>query len=251
MNEDLLKKKWKIEEEKAFKGWDFSYLKDRWQEEELPWNYRDIVLEHLKPSDQLLDMGTGGGEFLMGLNHPYNLTSITEAYPPNLKLCRKKLSPLGIEVREIISDSKIPYESDKFDVVINRHEAFDINEVARVLKNKGYFITQQVGGRNNNDLSRRIVDEIKADLSHNLENNIKFLKECGFEIILADEIFTRLKFYDIGALVYFAKIIEWEFPNFSVESCFDNLIDLKRELDQNGFISGTEHRFLIAARAKK
>lgn len=187
----------------------------------------------------------------MRLNHPYNLTSVTEAYLPNLKLCRKKLFPLGIEVREIISDSKIPYESDKFDVVINRHEAFDINEVARVLKNKSYFITQQVGGRNNNDLSRRIVDEIKADLSHNLENNIKFLKKCGFEIILADEIFTRLKFYDIGALVYFAKIIEWEFPNFSVESCFDNLIDLKRELDQNGFISGTEHRFLIAARVKK
>lgn len=170
MNENILKKKWKKEEEKAFKGWDFSYLEDHWQEEELPWSYRDIVLDHLKSSDKLLDMGTGGGEFLLTLNHPYNLTSVTEAYPPNLKLCRKKLSPLGIEVREIVSDSELPYESDKFDVIINRHEAFDVNEVARVLKNKG---------------------------------------------------------------------------------CFDNLLDLKRELDQNGFICGTEHRFLIAARAKK
>ncbi len=52
----------------------------------------------------------------------------------------------------------------------------------------------------------------------------------------------------IGALVYFAKIIPWEFPEFSVDSCFDGLCKMERELQENRFIEGTEHRFVIAAR---
>lgn len=46
-------------------------------------------------------------------------------------------------------------------------------------------------------------------------------------------------FYDVGALVYFAKIIEWEFPGFSVDACFGNLCKLQKELDANGFIKCT------------
>ena len=53
------------EENNTFKGWDFSYLENRWVDEELPWNYRDILKKYLNPDYKLLDMGTGGGEFLI------------------------------------------------------------------------------------------------------------------------------------------------------------------------------------------
>ena len=68
----------KKEESKTITGWDFSYLDGRWDDEELPWDYKAIVLQYLNPNYKLLDMGTGGGEFLMSLNHPYNNTSVTE-----------------------------------------------------------------------------------------------------------------------------------------------------------------------------
>ena len=68
-----LKNIWLKEENNAFQGWDFSYLDRRWQDETLPWNYEEIILKYLKKTDKLLDMGTGGGEFLLSLNHPYNL----------------------------------------------------------------------------------------------------------------------------------------------------------------------------------
>ena len=47
-----------------------------------------------------------------------------------------------------------------------------------------------------------------------------------------------------------ARIIEWEFPGFSVENCFDRLLRLQSVLETDGKIEGTTHRFLIAARKR-
>lgn len=249
MNLEQLKEIWRNEEQKAFKGWDFSHLDRRWENEQLPWDYKFIVSNYINLSDKLLDMGTGGGEFLLTLNHSHELTSVTESYPPNVQLCKQNLSPLGIEVRQVFDDSEIPYEEDEFDVVINRHESFDVNEVSRILKSGGYFITQQVGGKNNNDLSEKLIDGfIPQFTNHDLKRNIRMLKDKGFKILFSDEAFPKIKFFDIGALVYFARIIEWEFPKFSVDSCFENLCKLEKELEENKFITGTEHRFIIVAK---
>ena len=248
MNFEQLKANWKKEEQNAFKGWDFSYLDKRWGSEPLPWDYKLIVSNYLKPSDKLLDMGTGGGEFLLTLNHPNELTGVTEAYPPNVELCKRTLSPLGIDVRQDFDDSEIPFGADEFDVVINRHEAFDVNEVSRILTSGGYFITQQVGSKNNNDLSNKLIDGFSPRFpDHDLKNNIQLLQDLGFAILFSDEAFPTIKFFDVGALVYFAKIIEWEFPKFSVDSCFENLCKAEKELHEHGFIMGTEHRFIIVA----
>lgn len=56
-----------------------------------------------------------------------------------------------------------------------------------------------------------------------------------------------MRFKDIGALVFFAKIIQWEFPNFSVDSCLDRLYELQEKLEKDGFIESIEHRFFIEA----
>lgn len=251
MNKHDLKTFWENEQSKAFQGWDFTYLNGRWKEEPLSWDYKQIVQSYLRPTDNLLDMGTGGGEFLLTLNHPYPLTSVTEFYPPNVQLCIEKLSPLGIDVKQILNDTEIPFETDKFDIVINRHESFDIQEVNRVLKSGGYFITQQVGGEDNNSLATRLIkDYIPQFPDHNLQSNIKKLHNNGFEILFASEFFPNLKFFDIGALVYFAKIIVWEFPDFSVEKCFDILCELDIEFQKKGYVNSRQHYFMIAARKK-
>lgn len=57
-------------------------------------------------------MGTGGGEFLLSLEHPYKLTSVTEAYPPNVELCKRTLFPLGITVAQTYDDDKLPFKAD-------------------------------------------------------------------------------------------------------------------------------------------
>ncbi|SHI44513.1 class I SAM-dependent methyltransferase [Lutispora thermophila] len=245
-----LKELWLEEEKKSFQGWDFSYINDRTEEEPLPWDYDKIVRQYLNPDYMLLDMGTGGGEYLLSLGHPYKNTCVTEGYPPNVELCMEKLEPLGIEVKQVIDDSHLPFDDNMFDMVINRHESFDVNEVHRLLKPNGLFITQQVGGKNNKELSKFLIDDFKEIVSSNfdLNNNVELVQNAGFTILKSDEYFPYIRFFDIGALVYFAKIIEWEFPNFSVERCYEKLCQLQSILEKQGFVESREHRFIIVAR---
>jgi len=104
-----------------------------------------------------LDLGTGGGEFLFTLNHPYEFTSVTEGYPPNYKRCLELLSPLGISVKPVDESNALDFPDQAFEIVIDRHEAYDLFEVMRVLKPGGYFITQQCGGLNNVDFVTAVL----------------------------------------------------------------------------------------------
>ena len=138
MNEQQLIKSWKQEESIAhISGWDFSHINGRYEEgENIPWDYDAIVRLFLKPDMKLMDYDTGGGEYLLSLRHPYENTAATEGYPPNVELCRKKLIPLGIDLRECADAAHIPFEDRSFDIVINRHGDFEPKEL-RVTETTG------------------------------------------------------------------------------------------------------------------
>lgn len=249
---DKLYIKWKQEEEKAkIIGWDFSYIEDRFDSEEdnLPWDYRTVIEKFIGENDRLLDIDTGGGEFLLSLGHPYHLTSATEGYLPNVELCRNKLTVLGIDFHEMSDYSHMPFADESFDVVINRHGSYDVNEIFRVLKKGGLFVTQQVGELNDRELVELVLPSVPVAFScHNLKSQVELFKNAGFQVIESGEAFCTIKFYDTAAFVWFAKIIEWEFVGFSVDKCFEKLLQVEDEILQNGFISGNIHRFYIAAR---
>ena len=80
MKENELINIWKREENVAhIHGWDFSHIKGRYTEEtDLPWNYSRIILDYLKPEMKLLDIDTGGGEFLLSLGHQIGRASCRE-----------------------------------------------------------------------------------------------------------------------------------------------------------------------------
>ena len=80
MNIQRLKELWKQEEAQAhIRGWDFSHLNGRYTEEQdLPWDYKNVVRSYLKNNMELLDIDTGGGEFLLSLGHPHKNTTVTE-----------------------------------------------------------------------------------------------------------------------------------------------------------------------------
>lgn len=249
MNYNKLKELWKKDENMNFKGWDFSYLKNRWEEEDLPWNYKTILKRYLKNDFKLLDMGTGGGEFLLSLKHPYDKTFATESWKPNVKLCRERLSPLGVSVHQINDNDKLPFKENFFDMIINKHTDYNLKEIKRVLKPNGIFVTQQVGGKNNEILSNKLIKSIRPEFSnYNLNYALEEFENNSFDILYKNEFFPYLRFYDIGAIVYFAKIIVWEFPGFSVDNCFDKLCELYEELKSKPYIESCEHRFIIAAR---
>lgn len=253
MKTEELRKIWEAEEALAhIHGWDFSHIDNRYREEgSLPWDYRKIILSYLKDRDYLLDMDTGGGEFLLSLGHPHSRTSATEAYPPNVKLCRKVLVPLGIDFREAQGNLPLPFPDQCFDMVINRHGSYDAGEVSRILKPGGMFITQQVGEENDRDLVELLLPGTpKPFPGMNLREQSQTLKEAGFDILEQDEAFRPIRFFDVGALVWFAKIIEWEFPGFCVDGCLDRLAAAQAHLEAKGSIDGTIHRYMMTARKR-
>ena len=246
----LLKREWLREESIAhIHGWDFSHIDGRYSEEEdLPWSYREEILRHLRGEHHLLDIDTGGGEFLLGLGHPLANIAATENYPPNIDLCRQKLPPLGVDFRPGSADA-LPFAEDSFDMVINRHGDFCPAEIHRVLKPSGIFITQQVGGENDRELVQLLLPGAQPPYPENhLTAAVEKFRRAGFAILRAEEAFRPIRFYDVGALVWFARIIEWEFPGFSVETCLNRLYAAQDMLQAQGYIEGKIHRFLLVAR---
>ena len=250
MNKTEWKETWKREEEIAhIHGWDFSHIHGRCEETELPWDYREVV-EHYRSDDKnILDYDTGGGEFLLSLKHPYDKTAATEGYPPNVKLCKETLLPLGIDFRACDDPGNIPFPDENFDLIINRHGDFSAKELHRLLKKGGMFITQQVGEDNERDLVAMVLPNAQKPFPHcNLGEQRKVFEDAGFQIIEEAEAYRPIRFYDVGAFVWFARIIQWEFPGFSVEKCFEQLLQLQKKIDDRGYIEGTVHRYLIVAR---
>lgn len=246
---EALKAFWISEEKRTFSGWNFSSIAERSEEEPLPWSYKNLVFQYLKPEQRMLDMGTGGGEFLLTLGHPYEQTAVTEAFLPNYELCVERLAPLGIEVQLVENDCQLNFEDETFDIIINRHEAFDAGEVKRILKKGGIFLTQQVGPLNNYEFSKDLLGDSKRLPSgtNDYEGELEKIRQLNFEVLNTAEYFPYLRFSDVGALVYFAKIIEWEFPHFSVEKTIDKLIGYHELIERQGYVQSQEHRYLIVA----
>ncbi len=248
MNTNELINHWKAEEEIAhIHGWDFSHIEGRYiEEDDLLWDYREEILRYLKPEMRILDIDTGGGEFLLSLNHPYENTAATENYPPNVELCWETLLPLGIDFRAADGKGVLPFEDASFDMVINRHGDFNPDEIHRVLKPGGFFITQQVGAENDRELVDLLCGQIDLPFPDQyLKIAMDRFSQTGFEILDGRECFRMIRFYDVGALVWFARIIEWEFPGFSVDLCLDRLLQAQNLLDEEGVIQGQIHRFLL------
>jgi hypothetical protein len=96
---------------RARRGWDFSGMHELRQP--VPWDYHDIVQRYLRPSDVVLDVGTGVGEPLW-------------TWPPR---------------------SVTGWGSTQIRRWCGWHAPFGLSAVVAHLRPGGYFITQQVGER--------------------------------------------------------------------------------------------------------
>lgn len=241
------------EEQQPFSGWDFSYLEDSGRMVEFPlkWKFSNVLKPYLENCHRLLDMGTGGGEYLSSFAPLPAVTFATEGYEPNVPIATERLAPLGVTVVPIESDDHLPFEEDSFDVIMNKHESFNADEVARLLSEDGYFITQQVGGLNDCELNIWLNAEPSHFSNWSLRCAVNRLKEAGLTILKATDDVSFTRFYDVGAIVYYLKAISWQIPDFSVEKYFDRLEAIQAVIDKQEYIDFTRHRFLIVAQKTK
>jgi len=229
------------------RGWDFSEFEGRVEESEPPWSYEEIVRHAFERAGSALDIGTGGGEFLLRLQDQLPIeVHATEGWERNLDVARRALEPLGIEVREYDAEEhdRLPYPDRSLDVVLARHEACCAKEVVRVLRDGGWFITQQVDGRNLADLSAHFGAEPRyPDVT--LERFRAEVERAGLIVEQAEEWSGPIRFDSVDTLVSYLRYMPWHLPkDFSVEAYAQELIALDERVEPLEF---TERRFLIVA----
>ncbi|ARO59820.1 MULTISPECIES: class I SAM-dependent methyltransferase [Bacillus cereus group] len=233
-----------------FSGWDFSFISEtvRMKSEPLSWSYGSIAFLLMQRAKSMLDMGTGGGEFLSMLQPFPSTIYATEGYAPNVPIARKKLEPLGVTVVEVINDTVLPFQDGQFDFIINQHESYAASEVKRILSPHGVFLTQQVGGLDCAVLNEQFGSPLNSEFaSWSLEAACSELEENGFTILDAKEEFPFQRFYDIGAIVYYLKAIPWQIPDFTVERYYKELYRIHEIILQKGYFDVKQHRFIIKA----
>jgi len=162
----------------------------------------------MRDATALLDLGTGGGERLSALHDAFPPSVVaTEGYPPNLALARQRLTPLGVDVYDSAGSlsERLPFASGAFDLVISRNTAFNAAEVARVLRDGGVFLTQQVDGR---------PQDLQAAFGATAQwpdFTLGFMRTqiagAGLTIERATEWAGAIAYTDLGALVYFLKAV--------------------------------------------
>lgn len=233
----------------TMEGWDWSTLAGRYVETGPPWDYRAEVTALLSTAHTLLDMGTGGGEFLSSLAPLPPECWATEAYAPNVPVAAAYLEPLGVRVVAVDDEHHLPLPDAHFDLVINRHESFGPHEVRRILKPGGRFVTQQVGGQDNLELNLALQETVTLSYdTWDAAATARQLREAGMEVLDEREAFSPGRFTDIGAVVMYLRIIPWQIEGFDVTAHRERLLALHRQMQAEGGLVTRVHRFFVTAR---
>lgn len=175
--------------------------------------------------------------------------SLRRTIPPNLELARERLGPLGVEVIEVslTKDDPLPFEDDAFDLVLNRHSGMNHAEVGRILALGGAFLTQQVHRLWAWDLL--VVFGVEPQLPNATpEYHMARLEAAGLIIDCVEEWTGDLVFTDVGAIVYYLRAVPWLVPGFSVDTHFDHLLHLQRQMEERGRLTFEARLYLIEAR---
>ncbi len=232
-----------------FSGWDFSSIKNRSKEHRTSWNYRLLARILMQGITSMLDQDTGGGEVLSSLAPFPPHTWATESYPPNIPVAQKRLEPLGAQIISDYTISSIPLPDSSLDLILNRHGGYSPGELIRLLKPGGIFLTQQVGGQNCIQLNELIQDQVEFEYSFWTTDLItRQLEDAGFGLITVSEDFPVLEFFDVGALVFFLRIVSWQIADFNVDKYHDRLLSIHRDILEKGPLMVHEHRILVEAR---
>lgn len=229
-------------------GWDFSYVTKtgRMVSSPLDWSLATEVIKKIRNTDTFLDMGTGGGEFLSKLRPLPPKTYATEEF--NYSIAKRRLEPLGVTVINVTGKSKLDIENEFFDLIMNRHSDYSPEEVRRIVKSGGYFITQQVGGKNCLDLNHIMGFKEKNEFKDwDLDYATTELSESGLKIIQKKENHVPIRFYDIGAIIFYLKAVPWQILDFSISKYKESLYKIHEIIQEKGYIEFMEHRFFILA----
>lgn len=240
-----------VQRAKSFSGWAFAGLSTHHLDPGPPWDYEALARDAVATAERVVDLGTGGGEVLSRVIAASPARRMarpgcvaTEQWVVNAPIARRRLSPLGAEV--VRCDSLcLPFRDASFDLVLDRHEALEPAEVARVLCSGGSVITQQVGPDNWQEL--RTFFPRTADFGDHFNAYQRGFAEAGLTVGDARRHEERVAFSGVGDVAYMLLVMPWFVPDFDPLAEVDTLLALEDVLRTDDGIVLTETRYIIRA----
>jgi SAM-dependent methyltransferase len=238
--------------------WGAGFLDGRYLPGEPSWIWRELARPYLDGAERLLDMGTGDGGWLRTLEPWPPCTVAYEEWWPTVPRAVATLRPHGTHLVVCLgSDDNpasvrtrpgLPFAPASFDVITNRHEAFDAREVRRLLRPGGSFVTQQVGSEEETGVRTLLGLRPRGDAPWTLTVAQAELTDAG--LVLVDGADERLstRFSDIAAVVAYVRSVPWSVPEFDPEAMRARLAALHDRCVRDGAIEAVTPRFWAAAR---
>jgi len=217
--------------------------------------YVEKILSAVKTGTRLLDIGCGTGHIIYELafsnrNNLYIGLDISEAM---LKIAN--VNTLGLsEVIFIEADGlQLPFSDQSFDVAITRLAEYSIQEVRRILKNKGYFFEYGLGPDADKEIKEFFPERIESEnffIPKNItkwqEEVCKNITDAGFIINDIEEHVEKEHFQNEEELIDIIEMVPLvkDFDRKSDGKIVKNLAEKYR--DRKGF-STTWHYYIIQA----
>jgi SAM-dependent methyltransferase len=236
-----------IEKARTFTGWSFPDLSVKYLESGPPWDYEAIVRDHASRATSMIDLGTGGGEFYATVIESFAGRAVaTEEWHVNAPIAHRRLAPVRGHVVRASADHALPFITASFDLVIDRHEAMNPSEVARIVRPGGAVITQQVAKPNWQEVHRYFGRS--GDFPDHQTLYPQELRDAGFDVEPLRHRQWRVAYPTIGQLVFMLLIAPWEVPGFDPIAEIDDIIAMEDGLRTDDGIVVTFARYLIIAR---
>lgn len=211
-----------------------------------PWDYEALARSLAAEAGSVLDLGTGGGEVYSRILHASRARAFAvEEWRVNAPVAARRLAGRAAVVRA--SSLELPLPGASFDLVLSRHEAIRPSEAARVLAPGGHLLTQQVVSDWWPEL-REVFPDMTRFPDHYCEYQ-RELREAGLELEDAREFRRRVRFRELGHLVYQLAAAPWALPEFSVATHLEPLARLDRRCRSDDGLVLTDGCYLLRARA--
>jgi SAM-dependent methyltransferase len=230
-------------------GWDFGWLDGRATEERPSWRYFDLVAARTPTVGSLLDVQVGSGGMIAALPVVPERTAGTEGYGPNVRRAARNLASRGAHV--VWTDESrpaLPFASQSFQLVTSRHPVDTWwDEIARVLAPGGTYLSQQVGPQTVRELAEAMLGPLPDGSKRDPNLAREAAESAGLVVsdLRAERPLTQ--FYDIGAVVYYLRLVVWIVPGFTVSQYREQLRRVHEQIVRDGAFTTSASRFLIEA----
>jgi SAM-dependent methyltransferase len=230
-------------------AWDFSWLDGRAVEDRPTWRYFDRVAERTAKVTTLLEVQAGVGSMIGSLPSLPRLSAATEGFPASVAIAAPRLRSRDVHL-VVTSQTRpgLPFADGTFELVISRHPiAVWWREIARVLRPGGTYFAQHVGPDSLRSLSEVVMGPWPDGSMREPEVERRAAEEAGLVVLTMRLEHPRTAFYDIGAVVYFLRLVPWIVPGFTVPRFRDSLRQLHDVIERHGAIETTASRTLVEA----